>query len=108
MPGVAIVELVVPARDVGDEGRRGQQGAVGLTGGHVDAGRGAGEVCEVEGVGGEGAVGVFGDGGEFGGGEGGGDVVVDLEEFGAAAVVEVEGGEDYVDGFGFPAVGRVS
>lgn len=41
-------------------------------------------------------------------GEGGGEVDVGFEEFGAAAVVEVEGGEYYVDAFGLPVVMRLN
>ena len=80
----------------------------------VGAGLGpAGQVGEVEGGGREGGGGGAGEaGGDCGGGdggevvrrEGGGEVEVCFEEFGVAAVVEVHGGEDYVDGVRF-AVG---
>ena len=63
---------------------------------------------EVEDVGCEGAVtvGGGGDGGELGRVEGGGEVHVCFEEFGAAAVVEVHGGEDDVDAGGLPVWGN--
>ena len=106
MARVAAVEPGVPARETGDESRRRQQGAVRLSRWDLDAGRRAGEVGEVEGVGGEGAAGGCGrDGGDVGGSVGGCDVDVGLEEFGAAAVVEVEGGEDDVDAGGLPVCG---
>ncbi len=102
MSRIAAVEVRVPARNRRDERRRRQQGAVGLSGRDVVAGRGAGKIGKVEDVGREGAVWGGGDGGELVGVEGGGDVGADFEELGAAAVVDVEGGEDYVDGLGFP------
>ena len=107
MSRIAVVELRVPTGDVGDEGRGGQQRAIGLSGLHLDARRRAGQVCKVEGFGGEGAVGGGGDGGDLVGSVGGGDVEVGFEEFGAAAVVEVEGGEDDVDAGGLPVGGGI-
>lgn len=107
MSRIAAVEIRVPTGDVGDERRRGQQRAIGLSGLHLDTRRRAGQVCKVEGVGGEGAVGAGGDGGDLVGGVGGSDVEVGFEEFGAAAVVEVEGGEDDVDAGGLPVGGGI-
>lgn len=57
MSRIAAVEPRIPPRQRGDEGRGSEQGAVGLAGGDVHVGRGAGEVLEVEDGGGEGAVG---------------------------------------------------
>lgn len=81
----------------------------------IGAGPGAaGQVGEVEDGGREGGDGGSGGaGGDCGGGdggevvrrEGGGEVEVCFEEFGVAAVVEVHGGEDYVDGVCFPVGG---
>ena len=103
MAGIAIIEPVVPARDLRQKRRRSQQRTIGLAGRDVDTGRRAGELLEVEDVGGEGAAGVGrGYGRELVRVEGGGEVDVCFEEFGAAAVVEVEGGEYYVDALGFP------
>lgn len=107
VPRITIIEIRIPARKRGDESGRSEQRAVWLTGRDVDAGWGAGEVLVVEDVGCEGAaaVGGGGDGGELGGVEGGGEVHVCFEEFGAAAIVEVEGGEDDVDAGGLPVGG---
>ena len=107
MSRIAVVETRVPTGDVGDERRGGEQRAIGLSGLHVDARRGAGQVCKVEGFRGEGAVGGGGDGGDLVRGVGGCDVEVGFEEFGAAAVVEVEGGEDDVDAGGLPVGGGI-
>ena len=105
MTGIAIIEPVVPARDLRQERRRRQQRTIGLTRRDMNTGRRAGELFEVEDVGCEGAAGVGrGYGGELVRVEGGGEVDVCFEEFGAAAVVEVEGGEDYVDALGFPVM----
>lgn len=101
MTRIAVIKPRVPTREGSDERGRGEQRAVGLTGRDVDVGRGAGEVLEVEDVGDDGAVG-GGDGGEVGGVEGGGEIHARFEEGGAAAVVEVEGGEDDVDAWGLP------
>ena len=107
MSRIAAVEIRVPTGDIGDERRRGEQRAIGLSGLHLYARRRAGQVCEVEDLGGEVAAGGCGDGGDLVGGVGGGDVEVGFEEFGAAAVVEVEGGEDDVDAGGLPVGGGI-
>ena len=105
MAGIAVIESVVPARDLRQERRGSQQRTIGLASRDMNAGRRAGEVLEVEDVGGEGGAGVGrGYGGELVRVEGGGEVDVCFEEFGAAAVVEVEGGEDYVDALGFAVI----
>lgn len=53
---VTAVEVWVPTRQFGDEGRGGQQGAIRLPGLDLDPRRGTGEVCEVEGVSGKYAI----------------------------------------------------